>query len=160
MPVTDIMSPQFIDGLIRDSTQQPVDYDSEMYKYYKNLIDTREIPADLKPPFWAFVDKEAVLTNLSQTDIEKVALDFDINYIMYLMATPNADFTFEQMAKIEQLRAHLNLRLHRSIGGFERKMESTQIREVNLMREGGAGNPLAGFLGLMKPKEQGQGGFR
>jgi hypothetical protein len=154
------MSPQFIDGLIRDTTQQPVDYDSEMYKYYKNLIDTREIPADLKMPFWAFVDKEAVLTNLTPQDIIKVGLDFDINYIMYLMATPNSEFTFEQMAKIEQLRAHLNLRLHRAILGFERKMESTQIREVNLMREGGSGNPLAGFLGLMKPKEQSQGGFR
>jgi len=154
MKQEDVLTEQFIRDMSDQAINQQMDYDSEMYKYFQNLVKTEGIPAKIKQRFWAFSDKEAVLTNMRVDEIRRVLMDFDINYLMYLMSRDESDFNFEEMLEIEQGKSHLNIRLHRSKDGFERRMESTQIREMTVSRQGGKEGVLSSFFGLFKRRRE------
>lgn len=144
------MDEAFIKEMSRQAMVGSSQYDSEMYKYFQNLTEpSKNIPEEVKNKFWAFSNKEAVLTNMTPAEIKNVLLDFDINYVMYLLSKSERDFTFEEMSQLEQTKGHLNIRLHRGKDGFERRMQATQIKDITLNRPGMEGVGILGRLANM-----------
>jgi len=151
------MTEDFLRKMSGDAMTQPIAYDGEMFKHFDRLISTDAIDPKMKKDFWGFSDKEAVISNMNPTTIIQVLRDWEINELWWMMSHPEKDFDFEQMARMGQARAHLRQRLHRSLNGFERKLQATEIKEVNLNKgQEGKTAGLLNFFGLFKKKADGQ----
>lgn len=104
--------------------------DRAMHKFVEFLVEDKSIPDDVKRIFWAPSDKEAALTNLQEGDVGRIMNLFDITALYYMMSKPFWDHSFDDDFAMEQLRFKLFLKLKRSVRGFERRMEATQIRQM------------------------------
>lgn len=148
------VSEDFLQRMSAAAVAQPMIPDDGMFKHFRDLIDTSTIDPRIRKDFWGFSDKEAVISNMKPDVIIDVLRDWDITTLWWFMSHPERDLSFERMALIEQARAHLRQRLHRSLDGFERRLEATEIKEVSLNRpfgqDAGGQNALSKFFGVFK----------
>jgi hypothetical protein len=117
----------------------------EFAKFTEFLITDKSIPPNLSEPFWGFGDKENAISNLRPDDIKSVLNQFEIARLTYLMSKPEFEHSWKDELALNNLRPKLQVKLKRSEGGFERRLEATQIRQIqtdSLGRE-----QKKGFLG-------------
>lgn len=107
-------------------------FDEALYRYTQFLIQEESIPDDIKARLWAFSDKENALSNIDKGTIRNMINYLEITYNYYTMSKPDYKFTFDDEIIHAQMKAKLIVKLSRSKEGFERRMQSTQIREVHM----------------------------
>lgn len=124
-------------GQAEERLQPEPDYfESELARFNKFLIQNDEqlLPMNITEKFWAFMDKEVSLSNLSKDDIRYCMLKFSIAKINAMMSMPDYKLTFETIANIDQAELKTFLKAKRSIGGpdRERALIATQIKEIRM----------------------------
>lgn len=100
-------------------------------KYIQYITEDKSIPENIKNLFWAFSDKENVLSNLKEEDIRRIMNDLEICYNFEIMKMPPYKYSFQIEQQFWQFKAKLLLKLKRSQDGFERKAQMTQVKELH-----------------------------
>lgn len=103
---------------------------NESVMFAKFMLTDDAIPKEVKGLFWAFMDKEAALTQLNSSDIRRLMRSLDDTIVAYLMAKPSYRHEWYDEFIQTQLRGKLFMKLKRSENGFERKLNATQIKEI------------------------------
>lgn len=110
-------------------TQQIV-VDAQTQKLFiQFLVDDISIPQELKTQFWAFSDKEVAIANLTEEKAQKILNQYDDSVSAFIMSRPSYQYTFDDEVLFTEMRSKLTIKLSRSIGGFERKQQTTQISQ-------------------------------
>lgn len=137
--------------------EDPRAFDSQMFKFSQFMIEDKSTPKtyeemanDLEKQFWAFTDKEAALTNLREEDVTPLMNAFDDTVRLYNMHYPQTHYTFEVAQFQRQLRAKFFLKIKRSINGFERKMNVSQIKQNIIEDNAYDKRPSTGVIGRVK----------
>jgi len=140
-----------VEDLIRQGYEKAKqEFELETYAFGKYLIEDDTTPEDVKTVFWIISTEDTVLSNLEDSDIKKLLLEFDDAYLAYLMTFPDYKFSFTDELAYAEARMKLLLRLKRAKHGYERRMLATQIREMRYeeateQRKGGI---IGRFFGL------------
>ena len=115
-------------------------FNSESLEFMKSLIeeDVPEKLKDLKNKFWGFLSKESALTFLKMDDFDWISNRFEIARLYHLMGYP-------KRVEMETLKAKMFIKARRSLDGFERKQQTTQIQEHRIQQTIEGGKPS--FLG-------------
>lgn len=109
---------------------EPKESAEDLYRYIKFITSSGDVPDNLKSSFWAFFNKNIVLGNISEREKGKLLNRFDLTVLTEIMSHPRAWLTSERTSQLENLRSFYELQLSRAVGGFERRMEATQISQV------------------------------
>jgi hypothetical protein len=110
--------------------QAPIVVDAQTQKLFiQFLVDDVSIPEELKGQFWAFSDKEVAIANLDEAKAQKILNQYDDAVSAFIMSRPAYMYSFDDETLFTQMRSKLTIKLSRSIGGFERKQQTTQISQ-------------------------------
>lgn len=110
--------------------QAPIVVDAQTQKLFiQFLVDDVSIPAELKLQFWAFSDKEVAIANLTEEKAQKILNQYDDSVSAFIMSRPSYQYSFDDETLFTEMRSKLTIKLSRSIGGFERKQQTTQISQ-------------------------------
>ena len=120
-------------------------------KYIEYITEEKSIPEDLKKLYWAFADKENVLSNLKPEDIARIMNNLEISYNFEVMKIPPYRYSFKMEQDFWQFKSKLLLKLKRSELGFERRTQATQIKEISTQQSGDSQNRggFGGFISKM-----------
>ena len=108
-------------------THQQRLFEQEAFNFLNFLHTDDSTPKELQTAWFGFLSKESALTNLDNTDINRIMLYFDDAVLAYAMTRPEYQHTFTEEFVLSQLRPRLLMKLKRSLGGFDRKMIVTSI---------------------------------
>lgn len=102
-----------------------------------------EIPPYIMSHFYGFFAKDVVLSNMSEKEIQLSMLRFKRARVAFRMSTSRSDFTYETLRHLDNLENLYKAKLRRSIGGFERIRQQTQVTEqlVGHATNSGGGEP-------------------
>ena len=125
--------------------------ETEVFRFSKYLLDDDDVPEDLKEWFWAFVNKEAALTNLNDVAVKRMMRCFENTSYLYMMTKPKHDHSFDEEVMLEQLRAKIHMKLLRSTGGKDRErfILGAQIQQ-NILEENEKVQPKGGIVSGFK----------
>lgn len=134
-------------------TQQgtPKDYsnqfESESFKFSELLLkdDMDKIPEELRKPFWVFFDKELALSNLSEADVTKITFLLGLVKLDIMMAKPDYDLQFEDMANLDAMTIKAVIKAKRSTGGIERE-RALFVQQVKQFLTNEGNQVKGGFL--------------
>jgi hypothetical protein len=116
------------------------------------LLGDRDIPDDIKKPFWYVFIKDNILTFLDQERKDGLMLNFDIVKIDTLNSVPYFDYTFDAELKWNVLRNVYETKLNRSLGfkgqnvKNERILLQSQFTEQRSIQEQNMGSTKEGFF--------------
>jgi len=129
------MTEEGTDNIINDREAL---FDQEWQKDRANLVNNDYDPAifsrlmeDYLPKeisnFVIFKTNSAKLSNLSQSDIDKLLINYDIRARRYYIAVSSAKRNYRLVQIIDESKDLLMIILKRSYDGFERKCQITSI---------------------------------
>ncbi len=117
---------------LQESVQQDELQDSQQVEgfseYVKIILDSSDIIKDTKEKLWGFLNNDAKLTKLEEKDIRMLMGQLDITFAWQMMSRPDYTYSFNDETMISNARARYFKMLKRAEGGFERKMEASQIK--------------------------------
>lgn len=93
----------------------------EDFKLVSYLLETPNIPDELKMPFWAFRNRVLALTNLTDKDVKRIMYDWRDAKITFLMSRPHYKYSWKDELLISNLETILFAMLKRSTGGTQRE---------------------------------------
>lgn len=126
-------------------------------QFFEQLVGTSDIPDRAIEMFFGFFNKDLVLTNLSRKDIKRLINKFEESRSELLRTKSSWEYSFDEELFLSQVKLAAEERAHRSLEGFERKMEKMeQKRQVIDQKndEGSKSGILAKLLGKGKQKEE------
>ncbi len=108
-------------GQFHDATTPEVEL-----KQMRMFIDDVSTPEDPEDRFWGIIDKQGVLSNLSEQEIIAVDHKVDLAMLWDKMGKPRWTRTFNDLSNDTQLKLKAFKMIRRSKGGFERMALVTQ----------------------------------
>jgi len=103
-----------------------------MTKTIKFLVEEKAAPEELINTFWAYLDKEVTLSQLDANGFRILRRQAFIARDEFLMGIPQYKITPELLLKLQNLKVKFDMKMYRAMGGFERRMETTQIRDTSM----------------------------
>lgn len=118
-------------------------YQQDFSQYVEYILKERS-PKETREKFWAWTDIEGALSNLNEEQIKRVVNRLAIvDRLNTIMKSPS-EYKFEDLVEYWQTVQKATIKSHRSLQGFERKMQATQIKEVSaISRDSGGGGLFA-----------------
>lgn len=106
-------------------------YGGDFFNYFTSLIEVYNVPKHIKVSLWGLTNRVHQITNFNDKDIRMMMRDFDNVVTRWRMSIPEWEYTYELDAAFKQLETLFYSMVKRSSqGGFERRMQATQIRQV------------------------------
>lgn len=104
---------------------------AEAVRLVQFLTENKSMPEDIHNQEWGFSSKEATLTHLGDKEIQAFDLRREIANDIKNISMRQKDFNWGMMINNQNKKVDWNLRIRRSRQGFERKMQTTQIRQLH-----------------------------
>ena len=118
--------------IIKQSSTDDGDLDTAMERQIKFLTVDTSIPKKLADDMWAISDKELVISNFSKDDIHRLRNKRKTIELVKICKMNPANYDFETDFNLRLLDFKAEVKMTRSVGGFERKMQVTQTKNLNL----------------------------
>jgi hypothetical protein len=106
---------------------KPFIYDPEHPKDEEHVIEG-DVPPAMKNFFWGFFSKDNVLSVTTQKEVELAMFRFKAQRKIFRMSIPRHKFTYKTMRQLDNLENQFKLKIMRSLYGFERKQQNTQMQ--------------------------------
>jgi len=137
--IADMMAEEMMS---RDKGQQ------DFSQYVEYILKERS-PKETRDKFWAWSDIEGALSNLSEEQIKRVINRLAIVDRLNMINMPPSEFKMDNLIEYWQMVQKATIKSHRSLQGFERKMQATQIKEVSaISRDNSSGGLFGGIRRL------------
>ena len=127
----------------------PVSQESEFVRFLREILDDPEArpPQEVKNAFWGYHTKESAVSNINQRDFEILVWKYRATEAWGLLSLPPRSLTFPQAMDLDNSFARVYLKLKRSVNGFERRMQVSQISVTQTVQQ--RIGKSVGFLGRL-----------
>lgn len=119
------------------------------FSHYVEYILKERSPKATRDKFWAWSDIEGALSNLPEEQVKRTINRLAIVDRLNMIKKPPSEFTMDDLVEYWSMVQKATVKINRSRDGFERKMQATQIKEVNAVSRDSSGGGVFGKLKSM-----------
>jgi hypothetical protein len=118
--------------IIKQTSQEDQGLETPEERQIRFLTEDTSIPVDLASDLWALSDKELVIANFTKEDVLRLRNKRKAIELARICKMDPDEFDFSHDLNMRQLDFKGDIKMTRSVGGFERKMQVTQTKNMNI----------------------------
>ncbi len=128
----DMINEELKQEMASHGRQEIEDEATAVERSMKFLVDDKSIPEHIKRLLWATSDKEMVLSNFSDKDMNHVRNMQKVLELAHICTLPPNTYTFSDDLDMINMDLKVFTKVNRSHGGFERQQLTTHTKIMNI----------------------------